>query len=74
MEEPKYNDVLKIKEAVARAREQGMNISEYTLRRAIQSGTLPCRIIGKTYLISWKNLLDWVTCADSCDNPAPKQP
>ena len=26
-----------------------MDISEYTLRRAIRSGPLPCRIVGRTY-------------------------
>lgn len=55
---------------VARARSSGMDISEYTLRRAIHSGRLPCRIIGRTYLISWQNLVTWVTCENSCDNPA----
>lgn len=70
MQETKYTDVLKIRDAVTRARENGMDISEYTLRRAIRSGQLPCRIIGRTYLISWKNLLDWVYCTDGCDNAA----
>lgn len=67
--EPKYTDILKIRDAVARARENGMDISEYTLRRAIRSGQLPCRIVGRTYLISWQNLLNWVNCANGCDNP-----
>ena len=49
MEKAKYTDVLKIRDAVARARESGMDISEYTLRRAIRSGPLPCRIVGRTY-------------------------
>lgn len=62
-------DILKIRDAVVRARENGMDISEYTLRRAIRSGQLPCRIVGRTYLLSWQNLVNWVTCADSCDNP-----
>jgi len=70
MREPKYTDILKIRDAVARARENGMDISEYTLRRAIRSGQLPCRIIGRTYLISWQNLLNWVNCANGCDNPS----
>ena len=61
-------DVLNIKEASARAKECGMNISEYTLRRIIQSGELPCRIVGRTYLISWEKLVAWATCADGCDN------
>lgn len=63
-------DILKIRDAVARARSSGMDISEYTLRRAIHSGKLPCRIIGRTYLISWQNLVTWVTCENGCDNPA----
>lgn len=41
-------DVLNIKEASARAKACGMNISEYTLRRIIRSGELPCRIVGRT--------------------------
>lgn len=69
MEKAKYTDVLKIRDAVARARESGMDISEYTLRRAIRAGQLPCRIVGRTYLISWQNLLKWVNCVDSNDNP-----
>ena len=63
-------DILKIKEASQRARECGMAISEYTIRRAIRSGQLPCRIIGRTYLISWKKLVEWATCADGGDIPA----
>ena len=69
MQERKNTDILKIRDAVVRARENGMDISEYTLGRAIHSGQLPCRIVGRTYLISWQNLVNWVTCADSCDNP-----
>lgn len=70
MQEKRYTDIMKIRDAVARARENGMDISEYTLRRAIRSGQLPCRIVGRTYLVSWQNLVKWVTCADDCDNPA----
>ena len=61
-------DVLKIKEVVARARQNGMSISEYTVRRAIRTGQLPCRVVGKTYLISRKKLVEWATCSDGCDN------
>lgn len=69
MENTKPRDILNIKEAVARAKSEGMNISEYTLRRIIRSGQLPCRIVGRTYLISWVNLMNWATCVDGCDNP-----
>ena len=69
MENKKPRDILNIKEADARAKAEGMNISEYTLRRIIRSGQLPCRIVGRTYLISWANLMNLSTCADGCDNP-----
>jgi len=62
-------DILKIRDAVARAKHSGMNISEYTLRRAIHAGMIPCRIIGRTYLISWQNIVTWATCETGCDNP-----
>ena len=62
-------DILKIKEAAKRARESGMSVSEYTIRRAIRSGQLPCRIIGRTYLISWNKLVEWLSCADGGDIP-----
>lgn len=61
-------DVLKIREAAARAKANGMSISEYTIRSAIRTGQLPCRIVGKTYLISWKKLVEWATCSTGCDN------
>ena len=68
VQKTKYTDVLKIRDAVTCARDSGMDISEYTMRRAIRSGQLPCRIVGRTYLISWQNFLNWVNCADCCDN------
>lgn len=63
-----HRDILNIKEAAARAKAEGMNISEYTLRRIIRTGKIPCRIVGRTYLISWEKLMSWVNCVDGCDN------
>lgn len=63
-------EVLKIREAVNRARNNGMPVSEYTVRRAIRSGQLPCRIVGRTYLITWTNFMKWITCANNADNTA----
>ena len=47
-----------------RATANGINISEYTLRRAIRQMQLPCKIVGRTYLIAWDVFLRWVTSAD----------
>lgn len=68
MKDFRHRDILNIKEAAARAREEGINISEYTLRRIIRTGKIPCRIVGRTYLISWEKLMNWVNCVDGCDN------
>ena len=56
--------VMNIKQTVERAAANGINISEYTLRRAIRQKQLPCKIVGRTYLISWDVFLRWVTSAD----------
>ena len=61
-------EILNMKQAVQKAEENGIHLSEYTLRRAIRSGQLPCRIVGRTYLISWDNLVRWLNCEDGCDN------
>lgn len=63
--------ILTIKETVERAKARGMPISEYTLRRAIRSGAIPCRIIGKKYLIAWQNVERWLNCEDGADNINP---
>ena len=45
--------VLNIKQTVECATACGIYISEYTLRRAIRTKQVPCKIIGRTYLIPW---------------------
>ena len=53
---------MNIKQTVARAKASGINISEYTLRRAIRMKELPCKVIGRTYLIHWDSFLRWISC------------
>ena len=66
--------ILKLRELEIRARAEGYPVSSYTLRRAIRSGALPCRVVGRTYLVAWSNFLNWVTCADSADNVPVREP
>ena len=66
--------VLSIKETVVRAEQRGMPISEYTLRRAIRTGAIPCRIVEKRYLIYWPNVERYLTCADGADNTPAAAP
>ena len=49
-------------QTVERATACGINFSEYTLRRAIRTKQVPCKIIGRTYLIPWEGFLRWVSC------------
>lgn len=65
--------ILTIKETVERSHEEGMPITEYTLRRALKSGAIKCRIVGKKYLIAWENVERWFMCVDGQDNhPVPQ--
>lgn len=66
-------EVMNMKEVVMRAKENGISISEYTVRRAIRTGQLPCRMVGRTYLIAWNNVVHWLSCEDGCDNPPPEE-
>jgi len=54
--------ILNIAETVERAKSTGYTISGYTLRRAIRSGLIPCRVVGRTYLIAWDNVVKWLMC------------
>ena len=60
--------ILSILETVERAKERGMPISEYTLRKALRTGAIPCRKIGSRYFIAWQNVERYLTCADGADN------
>lgn len=61
-------EILNISETLARAEIEGIPISEYTLRRAIREGAIPCRIVGRTYLIAWSKFVKWIMCEDGSDN------
>ena len=61
-------EIMNIQETLASARECGIPLTEYTLRRALKSGALPCRIVGRTYFISWTNVMRWLMCEDGADN------
>ena len=60
--------ILTIQETVERSRQKGMPLTEYTLRRALRSGAIPCRVVGKKYLIAWTNVENWLLCSDGADN------
>lgn len=61
-------DVLTIKEAVQRSKNEGLPVSEYTLRRIVKSGLVPIRRVGQKTLLYYPNLVRYLTCADGADN------
>lgn len=62
-------DVLTIREAVQRCRAEGLPISEYTLRRWVKTGVIPCRKIGNKALLFFPNVVAFLECEAGADNP-----
>ena len=60
--------VITIREAVQRARADGMPISEYTLRLWVKNGAIPVRKVGQKVLIYYPNLVSYLQCKDGKDN------
>ena len=61
-------DVLTIREAAARARAEGLPVSEYTLRGWIKTGVVPVRHAGCKQLVYYPNLERYLRCEDGGDN------
>ena len=60
-------DVLTIREAVQRAKADGIPISEYTLRHWVRTGAVPVRKIGQKALLFYPNLVRYLQCEDSTE-------
>ncbi len=66
-------EVVTIREAVQRAKADGLPVTEYTLRRWIKSGAIPVRNVGQKALLFYPNLVRYLQCEDGSDNPPPIQ-
>lgn len=60
-------DVMTIRGAVARAKDEGLPVSEYTLRGWIKAGLIPIRHAGCKQLIYYPNLVRYLQCEDGGD-------
>ena len=60
--------VVTIREAVQRAKNDGMPVSEYTLRLWVKSGAIPVRKVGQKVLLYYPNLIRYLQCEDGKDN------
>lgn len=61
-------DVLTIREAVQRAKGDGLPISEYSLRLWVRTGAVPTRKVGQKALLFYPNLVRYLQCRDGADN------
>lgn len=61
-------NVVTVREAVKRAKQDGFPISEYTLRQWIRTGAIPVRKAGTKQLIFYPNLVRYLQCEDGGDN------
>lgn len=63
-------DIVTIREAVARAKVDGIPVSEYTLRNWIKNGELSARKAGNKTLLYYPNLIKYLQCAESDNQSA----
>ena len=61
-------DVLTVREAVRRAGNEGLPVTEYSLRRWIKTGAVPVRNVGSKALLFYPNLVRFLQCEDGADN------
>ena len=61
-------DVLTVRATVQRAKNEGLPISEYSLRSWIKQGKIPVRFAGAKQLVYWPNVAEFRTCSSGSDN------
>ena len=61
-------NVVTVREAVQRAKADGLPMTEYTLRRWIKTGAVPVRTVGSKALLFYPNLVRFLQCEDGADN------
>lgn len=61
-------NVVTVREAVQRAKADGLPVTEFTLRRWIKTGAIPVRKVGTKCLLFYPNLVRFLQCEDGADN------
>lgn len=67
-------NVVTIREAVQRAKADGLPVSEYTLRQWVRTGVIPARKAGKKQLLFYPNLVRYLQCEDRSDTSGDTPP
>lgn len=58
-------DIVTVREAVSRAKADGLPVSEYALRTWIKNGDIPARKAGNKILLYYPNLMKYLQCDDN---------
>ena len=58
-------DIVTVREAVARAKADGLPVSEYALRGWLKTGEIPSRKAGNKTLLFYPNLIKYLQCANN---------
>lgn len=61
-------DIVTIREAVQRAKADGLPVSEYTLRQWVRTGAIPVRKAGAKSLLYYPNLVSYLRSEGGGDN------
>ena len=64
-------NVVTIREAVRRAKADGLPVSEYTLRQWVRTGAVPTRKVGQKALLFYPNLVRYLQCEGWENNTLP---
>lgn len=64
-------DIVSIRGAAARSKEEGNGISEYAIRQWVRLGLIPTRKTGVKHLLSYSALMRFVRCESGQDNSPP---
>ena len=65
------SNVVTIREAVQRAKADGLPVSEYTLRQWVRTGEIPTRKVGQKALLFYPNLVSYLRCDNGAGAPIP---
>lgn len=61
-------DIGTVPQHAKRAKDEGLPVSAYTIRRLIKQGIIPARYIGAKPVFSYSALLRYLSCEDGADN------
>lgn len=62
------SDICSVPQLARRAKEEGLPVTAYTIRRLIREGKIPARFVGPKPLVSYAAVVRYFSCEDGSDN------